>query len=169
MQHLHAHRRMPYIEAPQASNGSREDLFEQLARSDDDRASLILRRTEHSFLVMNKFPYNAGHLLAVPNRKVAQLVELNAAERVDFFDSIVEGQAILERALSPDGFNVGFNLGKAAGAGIPQHLHCHIVPRWEGDTNFMPVVSNTRVLPEAMEAMWERLRTFVDEFSANGS
>ncbi|MGF1448205.1 MAG: HIT domain-containing protein [Opitutales bacterium] len=159
---------MPYIEAPKASSGS-DDLFERLGQSDADRANLILRRTAHSYLVMNKFPYNAGHLLAVPKRKVAQPVQLEPEERVDFFDLIIQGQEILRGALNPDGFNVGFNLGKAAGAGIPKHLHCHIVPRWDGDTNFMPVLGDTRVLPEAMEAMWERLHGVAEGMGSNGA
>ncbi len=159
---------MPYIEAPKAPSSS-DDLFERLGQSEDERANLILQHSTHSYLVMNKFPYNAGHLLAVPRRKVAQPGELLPEERVDFFDLIIQGQEILREALNPDGFNVGFNLGKAAGAGIPRHLHCHIVPRWEGDTNFMPVLGDTRVLPEAMEAMWERLRSVAEGISKNGS
>jgi ATP adenylyltransferase len=161
MRYLHSYWRMPYIEAPKPSDHG-DDLFERLPENDDDEAVLILLRAEHSYLVMNKFPYNAGHLLAVPYRKAAHLRELEARERADLTDTIMRGQEILEKALSPDGFNIGFNLGKAAGAGIPEHIHCHIVPRWEGDTNFMPVLGETRVLPEAMSMMWKRLREFAD-------
>ena len=110
---------------------------------------------------MNKFPYNCGHLLVIPLREVADISDLTAEERVEFFDAIIKAKDILKRAINPDAFNVGFNLGAKAGAGIPQHLHCHVVPRWDGDTNFMPVISDTRVLPEAMDSLWERLVQFV--------
>jgi ATP adenylyltransferase len=111
---------------------------------------------------MNRYPYNAGHLLVVPYREVSDLDALSIDERHELMDLIVKGQAILCRALQPDGFNTGFNFGKSAGAGIPSHLHCHIVPRWNGDTNFMPVIGNTRVLPDAMDAMWARLKECVE-------
>lgn len=150
---------MAYIEAPKADREG-GNPFTRIPASEDDRGNYMVWRGEHSFLVMNKFPYNAGHLLAAPYREAPQLADLSAAERADLMETIVLGQQILTEALRPDGFNVGFNFGDAAGAGIPQHLHCHIVPRWNGDTNFMPVLGNTRVLPESMDAMWERLREF---------
>jgi ATP adenylyltransferase len=98
----------------------------------------------------------------VPYREVPQLEELSGEERHELMDLIVMAQQILTRALQPDGFNTGFNFGDAAGAGIPCHLHCHVVPRWNGDTNFMPVIGNTRVLPDSMDAMWERLHACVE-------
>ena len=109
--------------------------------------------------------YNAGHLLAVPFRKVADLTELDAAGRADLMDEIVLGKEILRAALKPDAFNIGFNLGTAAGGSIT-HLHAHIVPRWNGDTNFMPVIGKTRVLPQSLEAMYQRLRKFADQLAA---
>ena len=108
-------------------------------------------------IVMNRYPYNAGHLLVLPYREVAQLEDMAKEERHELMDLIVKAQEILTNALRPDGFNTGFNFGKAAGAGIPCHLHCHVVPRWHGDTNFMPVIGHTRVLPDSMDLMWERL------------
>jgi ATP adenylyltransferase len=105
---------------------------------------------------MNRFPYNAGHLLAIPFREVCELEELNPEERADLFEIVVYGKRLLTAALKPDGFNVGFNLGTAAGGSI-SHLHGHIVPRWNGDNNFMPVLGQTRTLPQSLEAMWERL------------
>ncbi|WP_309398814.1 HIT family protein [Cerasicoccus maritimus] len=159
MESLHAYWRMAYIEAPK-SDKEGGNPFARIPASDDDRANHLLWRGEHSFLVMNKYPYNAGHLLAAPYREAPQLADLTAAERADLMETIVLGQQILTDALRPNGFNVGFNFGDAAGAGIPQHLHCHIVPRWNGDTNFMPVLGDTRVLPESMDAMWQRLREF---------
>lgn len=159
MESLHAYWRMPYIEAPKPEKEG-GNPFARIPASDDDRANHVLWRGEHTFLVMNKFPYNAGHLLAAPYREVPQLADLSTAERADLMEAIILGQRILTDAIHPDGFNVGFNFGGAAGAGIPRHLHCHIVPRWNGDTNFMPVLGETKVLPESMDAMWERLREF---------
>lgn len=158
MQHLHAYWRMDYIQAPKGPEQG--DPFAALPRSGDDRAALIVHRSTHTYLVLNRYPYNAGHLLVVPLRPVADLPELTSEERVDFFNTLIFGEELLRRAVAPDGFNIGLNLGSAAGAGIPQHLHAHIVPRWNGDTNFMPVVGNTRVLPQALDGMWARLREF---------
>jgi len=114
---------------------------------------------------MNKFPYNAGHLLCIPYREVGDLEDLEPAEYADLCQTVLKGKKLLRLALQPDAFNIGYNLGASAGAGIPGHLHCHIVPRWSGDNNFMPVLSNTRVLPEAMDAMWDRLHQFVPEIN----
>ena len=161
MDRLHAYWRMPYIVAPK-SDEDRGNPFTRIIASEEDAKNYVLYRGEHCFIVMNRFPYNAGHLLVLPNREVAALELLSGEERHELMDLIVKAQEILDRALDPDGFNTGFNFGKAAGAGIPTHLHCHIVPRWNGDTNFMPVISNTRVLPDAMDAMWERLSTHVE-------
>lgn len=156
MQHLHAYWRMEYIEAPKGPEfGS---PFRELPLLNDDRKALIVYRSKLTYLLLNRFPYNAGHLLVVPFREVADLPGLTVAERADFFDTLIAAEDILRRALKPDGFNVGLNLGAAAGAGIPKHLHAHIVPRWNGDTNFMPVVGQTRVLPQSLDAMWVRLR-----------
>lgn len=152
---------MPYIEAPKPETGE-GNPFAALPECDDDKAVYILYRGETVYLVLNKFPYNAGHLLAIPYREVGALADLERDERAELMDMIIRGQDILQKALNPDGFNVGFNLGRAAGAGIPSHLHAHIVPRWNGDHNFMPVVSDTRVLPESLDSMWERLRSFAD-------
>lgn len=159
MQFLHAYWRMPYIEAPKPQAGG-ENPFPRLFESDDDRASLILRRSAHCAILLNKFPYNAGHLLVIPYREVPRLADLATGERADLMDAIIRGEDILTRALQPHGFNIGFNIGDAAGAGIPTHLHAHIVPRWNGDHNFMPVIGGTRVLPQSLDAMWERLHPF---------
>ncbi len=96
--------------------------------------------------------------MVLPNREIGELAELNAAERVEMMDLLVRCQAVLQKVMTPAGFNVGLNLGKAAGAGIPTHLHFHIVPRWEGDHNFMPVLADTRVLPQALGELWSRLK-----------
>ncbi len=154
MQQLHAYWRMTYIEAPKSSHNGR--LFTDLPAQGDDRAALILHRAARSYLVLNRFPYNPGHLLAVPFRAVVELRDLEATECADLMESIVLGQEVLRAAVNPDGFNIGFNIGSAAGGSIP-HLHAHIVPRWTGDTNFMPVIGQTRVLPQALESTYDRL------------
>jgi ATP adenylyltransferase len=158
MQHLHAYWRMEYIEAPKGPDSG--NPFRDMPLVGDDRATGILHRSTLCYVVLNRFPYNAGHLLVVPFREVADLPQLTVDERRDFFDQIVFAEQLLRQALRPDGFNIGFNLGPAAGAGIPRHLHAHIVPRWSGDTNFMPVLGETRVLPQSLQAMWARLKQF---------
>ncbi len=158
MNHLHPYWRMQYIEAPKPLGGT--SVFEDIPKAADDKSVHLLLRGKTGYIVLNRFPYNAGHLLVVPYRAVATLGELGAEERAELMDLLVRGQEILTKALKPDGFNIGFNIGAAAGAGIPKHLHCHIVPRWNGDNNFMPVLGDTRVLVESLDAMWERLRAF---------
>ena len=161
MDHLHAYWRMEYIKAPRLPEGG--DIFADLPSLGDDTAALIIHRSPLSYLILNRYPYNAGHLLAVPFRAVADLPDLTAAERADLMDEIIIGKQILTAALKPDAFNVGFNLGTAAGGSIP-HLHAHIVPRWTGDTNFMPVIGETRVLPQSLAAMFARLREVAVSF-----
>ena len=161
MERLHAYWRYEYIEAPKENENTSETLFEDLPKRGDDEANYILYRAKFCYLVLNAFPYNAGHLLAIPYRAVQHLSDLTAEERCDLMDLLAFAEDLLKRALKPDGINLGINLGKAAGAGIPQHLHVHIVPRWNGDTNFMPVIGETRVLPLALKDMWRRLKSFI--------
>jgi ATP adenylyltransferase len=153
---LHAYWRMEYIETPEGLKG--KNPFVELPKIENERESLMLFRGKTGYLIMNRFPYNAGHILVLPYREVGELEDLNEEERVEFFELIIRGKKILSSALNPDGFNVGMNLGSTAGAGIPGHIHAHIVPRWNGDTNFMPVLGQTRVLPTSLESMWERLK-----------
>jgi ATP adenylyltransferase len=155
--HLHAYWRLPYVQAPKPEKGG-ENPFADLPNLGDDRKALIIWRGPHTYLVMNRFPYNVGHLLAIPYREAAALADLSLVERGDLMEAIVKAQEILTKALKPDGFNIGFNFGRVAGAGIPRHLHAHIVPRWSGDVNFMPVVADTKVLPVALDTLWERLK-----------
>lgn len=153
---LHAYWRMEYVSAPKDEKGGRKNPFENL-READEREAMIVLRGEHGCVLLNKYPYNAGHLLVLPFRVVPELEDLDDAARHEFFDLLLRGKRLLAEKLKPDAFNLGINLGKASGAGIPQHVHGHIVPRWEGDTNFMPVIAGTRVLPLGLEAMWKRL------------
>ncbi len=156
-EYLHAYWRLPYVQAPKPAAGG-ENPFVDLPGLGDDRMALIIWRGPLTYLVLNRYPYNAGHLLAIPYREVPDLADLTPAERTELMEAIVKGQDILTKALKPDGFNIGFNFGRAAGAGIPRHLHAHIVPRWIGDVNFMPVVADTKVLPVALDTLWERLK-----------
>jgi ATP adenylyltransferase len=155
---------MEYIEAPRLPDGA--NIFVELPKLGDDAAALIIHRSRLSYLILNRYPYNPGHLLAVPFRAATDLVELNPAERADLMDTIIFGKEVLRAAVSPNAFNLGFNLGPAAGGSIP-HLHAHIVPRWSGDTNFMPVIGNTRVLPESLAAMYTRLRAIALELQTS--
>jgi ATP adenylyltransferase len=163
MEHLHAYWRMEYIETPRVPEGS--NVFAELPKLGDDATALIIHRSQLSYLILNRYPYNAGHLLAVPFRTVTEIEDLTPAERADLMDEIILGKKILTAALKPNAFNVGFNLGAAAGGSIP-HLHAHIVPRWNGDTNFMPVIGQTRVLPQSLAAMYARLKEVAGQVSA---
>jgi ATP adenylyltransferase len=159
MEYLHASWRIAYVGA--SKDPSTHNPFLDILNDPDEKKSLLLFRTSRSFVILNKYPYNAGHLLILPQREVHDLEQLTPEEYIDFFQAVVRAKAILRQALSPDGFNMGINLGSAAGAGIPKHLHCHLVPRWNGDTNFMPIIGETKVLPIALEHLWEDLRKFV--------
>jgi ATP adenylyltransferase len=128
------------------------------AAESDDRANLFVERTDLSVVVLNRFPYNNGHLLLAPTRHEGRLDRLSDAEQLDLQRLIAKYVATLERLINAQGFNVGLNLGHVAGAGLPGHLHWHIVPRWSGDTNFMPAVTSVRVIPQALDALWEMLR-----------
>lgn len=154
MSQLHPYWRMEYIEAPRPPTSPRP--FTDLPASGDDRAALIVHRTPLSYLMLNRFPYNPGHLLAIPFREVTDLTDLTAAEQVDLMGALVFGERLLRAVLRPDAFNIGFNLGRHAGGSI-DHLHGHIVPRWNGDNNFMPVLGQTRILPQALTETWEKL------------
>lgn len=123
----------------------------------DDRKSLILRRGPKAFLILNKYPYASGHVMAAVNRHVGSLEETAPEEIGQAMELVQTAVRSLGRAYAPEGFNVGLNQGRAAGAGVPKHLHIHVVPRWSGDVNFMPVVSDTRVLPESLDTTYDRL------------
>jgi ATP adenylyltransferase len=159
MQQLHAYWRMDYIEAPRYP-ATMKRPFTDLPAMGDDKLALIVHRSVYSYLVLNRFPYNPGHLLAVPFREVVEPEELPKAERADLMEEIVFARRLLTAAMKPDGVNVGFNLGSAAGGSIA-HLHAHIVPRWNGDNNFMPAIGQTRILPQSLEATWDRLSEVV--------
>ena len=126
--------------------------------ADRDEELFVVHRAEHAFVILNAFPYNTGHVMVSPNRHVGRLGDLEQSERAALFELTNTTIEVATAAMSPEGFNVGLNIGKAGGAGIPGHLHVQVVPRWSGDTNFMPVTANTKVLPEMLAETYAKLR-----------
>lgn len=158
MEKLWAPWRMAYIEVS-APVGC---IFCTKPEQTDDREQLILFRGETCFVIMNLFPYNNGHLMVAPYRHTADLVGLTEAEQAEMMRLTRYCVRVLTDAFHPDAFNIGMNLGKVAGAGIAEHLHMHIVPRWNGDTNFMPVLAETKVLPDALHATYDKIKAVID-------
>jgi ATP adenylyltransferase len=144
--------RVEYFSAPVTP-----DFLLAAAQATDDRAHLVVSRQQHCFLIMNRYPYAVGHLMAVPYRKLADLSDLTESEQFELWSLAALAQRLLRTVVRAQGFNIGLNLGRCAGAGVVDHLHLHIVPRWEGDNNFMPVLAGTRVLPEALDALYAKL------------
>ncbi len=133
------------------------DFLSDAARASDDAAHLVITRRKDAFLMMNRYPYTVGHLMAVPYRKTAEISVLGENEIVELWNLVAHAQALLRATMKAQGFNVGLNLGECAGAGIVDYLHVHIVPRWSGDTNFMPILSGTRTLSEGLRALYDKL------------
>lgn len=123
----------------------------------NDRENLVVERGERTIVVLNRYPYNNGHLLVAPQQHMARLDQVDAATHAECVETIARFVNLLERLLNADGFNIGLNLGRVAGAGLPGHLHWHVVPRWNGDTNFLPVISDTRVISQSLECLWDML------------
>jgi ATP adenylyltransferase len=156
MEPLHAPWRIEYILAPKPENA--ESLFMRIAQSGDDEANYIIARDRTCYALLNRYPYAGGHLLIVPYKQVPDLNGLTDEELADLLKLTRRCQNALTSVMKPDGFNIGINLGKVAGAGVLGHLHIHVVPRWLGDTNFMPVLGNTMVVPEALREVASKLR-----------
>jgi ATP adenylyltransferase len=146
---------MIYISAPKTSGAC---VFCDALSGSDDRKSLLLARRDRAFLILNRYPYAAGHLMAVINRHVGTLPEAATDEMTGAMELVSLAISILSAEYRPEGFNVGLNQGRVAGAGIVDHLHIHVVPRWNGDNAFISVVGDTRVLPEALETTYDRLK-----------
>lgn len=142
------------------SGRSGECVFCTLARAPVDESTGVLWRGGGVYVALNAYPYGSGHLLVLPERHVASLGALEEAEYLALFLAIRDTVAALDKAYGADGMNVGLNLGQAAGAGIPQHLHSHVLPRWSGDTNFMTTIGETRVLPESLVSTWRKIHPF---------
>lgn len=147
---------MAYVGASEPPSGC---VFCVALAGSDDRKYLVLHRGERSFLILNAFPYTSGHLMAVVNRHVATLADATPEELADLMALVQRGVRTLTAEYQPQGFNIGINQGRVAGAGIQDHLHVHVVPRWGGDVNFMSVTGDVRVLPEALGVTWERVRS----------
>ncbi len=139
------------------SHKNDECIFCILPKSSNDRENLILYRDKHVFVIMNRFPYNNGHLMVVPYKHTSEMSELSNQEKLGLFNIIQYSQQVLIRIMAPQGFNIGANLGNIAGAGIDTHIHFHLVPRWAGDTNCMPVIAGTKVISESLDNTWEKL------------
>jgi ATP adenylyltransferase len=146
---------MTYVGASEPVSGC---LFCDVVADSDDRARLVLQRSERAFLILNAYPYTPGHVMAVMNRHVGGLADATVEELTEAMRLVQVAVVALEAEYRAHGFNIGVNQGAAAGAGIRDHLHVHVVPRWTGDSNFMPVLGEVRVLPESLDATWARLR-----------
>lgn len=156
METLHAPWRIEYILAPKP--GQPVSLFAGIAQSSDDVANLVIVRDRTCYALLNRYPYNGGHVLVVPYKQSPDLDGLTDDELAGLWQLTRRCLNVLKREMKADGFNVGINLGKVAGAGIIEHVHIHIVPRWLGDTNFMPVLAGTNVVPQALEELAVQLR-----------
>jgi ATP adenylyltransferase len=156
MESLHAPWRIDYILAPKPPRV--ESLFTAIAQSSDDEANYVIARDRTCFALLNTYPYTGGHLMIVPYKQTPDLNSLTDQELTDLLKLTRRCRDALTAVMKPEGFNIGINLGKCAGAGILEHLHIHIVPRWNGDTNFMPVLASTTVVPQALSELAAKLR-----------
>ena len=147
--------RMTWLRRADAPQGC---LFCRVGSAKADRRDLVITRRPHAMLMLNRYPYASAHLMVAVTRHAAQFRDLSPEERADLHELTAVAEHLLEVEYAPHGVNYGLNVGKVAGAGFPGHLHLHLVPRWNGDTNFMPAVAQTRVLPEALDVTWARLR-----------
>ena len=148
--------RMNYIK--DVLDKGEECVFCSILKQNRDEENYVIYRSVHSFIILNRFPYNTGHLMVVANRHVAYPMDLDDEELLDISRMIVLALSILEKEYSPEGYNIGANVGRVAGAGVEKHFHIHIVPRWCGDTNYMPVIARTKVAPESLDETYNRLR-----------
>ena len=161
MESLHAPWRIEYILAPKPA--SDQSLFTRIAQSSDDEAHYVIARDRTCYALLNAYPYTGGHLMVVPYKQTPDLNDLTDEELGDLFKLTRRCQNALSKVMRPDGFNIGLNLGHVAGAGIVEHLHVHVVPRWLGDTNFMPVLAGTTVVPQALRGLAAQLRAALAE------
>src|SRR6058998_3085524 len=157
MEQLWAPWRLAYVAAPKTPAAEEACFLCQGLAEQDDRRNLVALRTPLSVVVLNRYPYNNGHLLIAPRAHKAGLADLDAAELLETQETLRRLVGLLDQLLRPDGYNIGLNLGRAAGAGLPGHLHWHLVPRWNGDTNFMPVFADVRVIVQSLDAFYDLL------------
>jgi ATP adenylyltransferase len=164
MKNLWAPWRIKYIEESYlAKNKNKQTgcfLCVKKSKSADEK-NLILKRGRYGFVIMNHYPYNAGHLMIAPYRHIGDLEKIRPAEAAELFALVQKSIVALKKAYHPDAFNIGMNLGIIAGAGVPGHLHIHLIPRWSGDTNFMPIIANTKVINEELIVMYRKLKKII--------
>ncbi|HEY7163478.1 MAG TPA: HIT domain-containing protein [Candidatus Binatia bacterium] len=163
MKQLWAPWRMAYIDEGSKAPGC---VFCENLKHKDSREVLVITQTRHSMVMLNKYPYNNGHLLLAPKRHESELIRLPAEEYVDLSEALRKSVEVIRHVLKPGGVNLGMNLGHTAGAGIEDHLHWHVVPRWDGDTNFMPVIAETKVMPQHLLDSYDRLKSHFENLSA---
>ena len=168
MEKLWAPWRMPFIQSTKKKKPS-DCIFCKASRERKDKANFVLGRGEYSVALLNIFPYNNGHLMIAPMRHTGDFNRISGVEWQDMMALMGECQRALEKTLHPHGYNIGINLGRAAGAGIEDHLHIHLIPRWAGDTNFMTAIGETRVLPEDLTQTASRLRPIFERLSHSGA
>jgi ATP adenylyltransferase len=159
MDQLWAPWRAAYVTAPKSPSDDDHCFICQALSRKEDRESLVLLREGSVAVFLNRFPYNNGHLLVAPQAHKARLEDLSAEDNLDLIQTIQKMTGALDALMKPDGYNIGLNLGKAAGAGLPGHLHWHIVPRWDGDTNFMPILADVKVMVQSLDALYDLLTT----------
>jgi ATP adenylyltransferase len=157
--------RMEYIESLVDKTGTGCFICDYRDTPDEDAAHRVVVRTDTSIVIMNRFPYTNGHLLVAPLAHKGDLADLSDREMTDLWHLTRDGQALLQKAANPHGFNIGINFGRCAGAGLPDHLHVHVVPRWNGDTNFMTVLGDVRVVPQALDHQYDRLRELAGQMN----
>jgi len=155
--------RMKYIERIDVENDVK-CIFCEKPKEDDDKRNYIIYRGKKCFAILNIFPYNNGHLLVVPYEHTSEIKDLDSETMLELMKTINIVIEVIKKTMRPDGFNIGINLGRTAGAGIKEHLHIHIVPRWNGDTNFMPVIGNTKVISESLEDTYEKLSKAIKNY-----
>jgi len=154
--------RFTYVEKPTTGSAGADCIFVDLPAQTDDRANLLLYRGKTAFVMLNAFPYTNGHLMVAPYKHVAEIGALDDAELLEINQLLAKTVKWITEVYKPDGFNIGINLGRAGGAGIPTHIHWHIVPRWNGDTNFMTTIGDVRVLPQSLADSYDTLKEAVD-------
>ena len=159
MERIWAPWRMTYVSNTTHESGC---IFCLAAEGDNDRERLVLARSEYTLIMLNRYPYTCGHLMVSPLRHTAEMNDLNDLELLNLMHAVRKSCNLLHEVVSPDGLNIGINLGKAAGAGVEEHLHIHIVPRWNGDTNFMSVVGDVRVIPDGLMESYDRLAAILE-------
>jgi len=162
MERLFSPWRSRYIESFAEVNDSKNEcIFCTALAGTNDKDHFIIYRGKECFVIMNLYPYNSGHLMIVPNRHISSPVDITDSESAEIFGLIRIMIGALQKVSHPDGFNIGANIGRIAGAGIDQHVHFHLVPRWSGDTNFMPVLADTKMISEDMDTLYSKLRDFI--------